>query len=351
MREPSSAARSLGKNDWVADRVVRLLNGLLESVRLPGRLRDRRAGPALAALGAVGLLALLGAWWLAARAPARGAFPRSASELTAATLDGRLTAALERLQSDPDDLQGLVEAGTLNFLKGADHYRAAINQLETARRLGALDGRIFFYLGVMYQAEGLVPFAIAEYERFVRNFPDDREARLLLAKLLFQTGRYEDAAVHYQSMRAPRGPTDPVIEENLGLSLLALKRLDEAAKSFEPLLAQPPFEARARFHLGRIAYEQGRYDEAGRHLAVAAAASPERLAGVDLAALWSAHAANAERLLDWEAAKQRWDRVAELEPKNAKAKAASRAAAAKLRAAKKPAPKPARKAQLPPKKR
>ncbi|MBI5200384.1 MAG: tetratricopeptide repeat protein [Elusimicrobia bacterium] len=315
--------------------------GLLESLRLP-RVRDRRAAPALLALALVAGFAVLGARLLTSRIPGKGGFPRKAQDLGAAALDAQLKAAVDRLDADPEDLHALVEAGTLHFLKGEDSYRTSINELETARRLGSVEPRIFYYLGVMYQEAGLLQYAIDNYERFIRNFPDDREARLLLGKLLYQTGRFEDAAVQYQSLKSPKGAIDPVVEENLGLSLLALKRYDEAARSFDALLSRPAFEPRARFYLGEVAFEQNRFDQAREHLSRASAAGA--VEGVEPVSLWAAVASNDQKLEDWAAAKEHWEKVLQLDPKSAKAKTELGKVKPKLAAAQKKAADAAKKA-------
>lgn len=310
------------------------LVSLLEGLRLP-RIRDRRAAPAILALAAVGAGVVIGAYLLAARLPPKTSFPRDAKGTSASLLDERLKTVGEELEADPEDLEALVEAGTVHFLKGPQYYRNAMNYLEEARDLGALDPRIFYYLGVMYQEEGLLPYAIQEYRKFVRNVPEDREVRLLLGKLLYQTGRYEDAAVQYQSLKAASGTTDPVIEENLGLSLLALKRYDEAADSFRKLLGQPAFEARAQFYLGQLSSDRGQYAGAQERFRAAAAALErgDGVSGLEPVAAWAAIAANDEKVEDWPAAKGHWEKVLALDPKSSTAKTALNRVNAKLRSA------------------
>ncbi|MBI4347041.1 MAG: tetratricopeptide repeat protein [Elusimicrobia bacterium] len=322
------------------------LEGLLDSLRLP-RVRDRRAVPAVLALTLVAGAVIGLAQLLSSRVPG-AAFPRQPQDVPPAALEQRLRAATDRLDDNPEDLQALVEAGTLHFLKGPEFHRTAINELEQARRLGAMEPRIFYYLGVMYQEAGLLPYAVEHYQAFIRNFPEDREARLLLGKLLYQTGRYEDAAVQYQSLKGPRAKFDPVVEENLGLSLLALKRFDEASLSFSALLAHPAFEPRARYYLGQVSFELGRFEQAREHFDRAAIASlaPTGLAGIEPVALWAAIAANDEKREDWTAAKERWEKVLQLDSKSAKAKSSLARVKAKLAAAERAArraaaPKPA----------
>lgn len=309
------------------------LEELLESLRLP-RVRDRRAVPAVLALTMVTGVVIALAWVLSSRVPG-ATFPRRPQDVPPAALEQQLKAATDRLDDNPEDLQALVEAGTLHFLKGSEFYRTAINELEQARRLGAMEPRLFYYLGLMYQDAGLFPYAVEHYQAFIRNFPEDREARLLLGKLLYQTGRYEDSAVQYQSLKGPGARFDAVIEENLGLSLLALKRYDEAALSFSALLAEAAFEPRARYYLGQISFELGRFEQAREHFDRAAAAlrSPGGLPGVEPVAGWAAIAANDEKREDWAAARERWESVLQLDPKSAKAKSSLSRVKGKLAAA------------------
>lgn len=311
---------------------VARLEGLLDTLRLP-KVRDRRAVPALAALGAVASAVVVAAWALSSRLPATAAFPRQAADVGTKGIESRLAAVTERLEADPENLDALVEAGALHYLKGEAYYRTAVNELEEAWQLGAAQPRIFYYLGAIYQAEGLLPFAIKHYQRFVRNVPDDRETRLRLGRLLYQTGRHEDAVVQFQSLKTARGATDPVIEENLGLSLLALKRFGEAAGSFERLVDQPDFQGRARYYLGLCDFEQGRFAQARAQFAQAAARVQAGLPGVEPTSFWAAQAANDEKLEDWAGAKASWEQVLKLDPKSPKAKASLQKVLPKVRAA------------------
>ncbi len=176
-------------------------------------------------------------------------------------IDAALAAAQGRLATDPQDLPALVEVGILHFAKGAQSYPEAINELEEARRLGALDSRIFYCLGAMYQELGLYTFSMQEYQRYLRNYPDDREVRLMAAKLDYRQGDFNSAIKEYERLRF-RDPGDLLVAENLGLSFWQAKLADRAAECFSQLLAAggPPAR-RAQFYLGRLAFESGRVQE------------------------------------------------------------------------------------------
>ena len=122
----------------------------------------------------------------------------------------QIAAAQERLKANPQDIAALVELGTLKFEKGRDSYVEAIGDLEEARDLGALDARIFYCLGIMYQEEGLFPFALTEYKRFLRHYPEDKEVRMLTAKLYYKMGLFSEAVNEYDRLKFQ----DPVIRSS-----------------------------------------------------------------------------------------------------------------------------------------
>lgn len=272
-----------------------------------------------------------GAWRLAPRrVDAR--FPRKEMEhLPQAELVRRLEAATERLVANPQDMQALLDAGILHFQRGRSSYPDAINALEEARKLGVLDSRVFYYLGVMYQEEGLYPFAMTEYRRFLRHHPKDRETRLLLAKLLYQSGDYVQAAALYQGLRADF-PRDPLVQEHLALSLWALERREEAAELFRSLGEHGETEGRrSHFHLGRMAVEGKEHQKAADHFAFVLPLEGRAELGIPKESVYAAVAANCERLDRPEQAKRHWEQVLRHNPQNARAKAALKSLSLSLR--------------------
>ena len=297
---------------------------------LPPRLREpRNAGPLVAALA----LAAGAFGWAAASGSRLPEFPRRESEFVVPERrDASLRALEDHLKDSPDDLRSLVQAGVLRFQRGSDDYPEAINLLEEARKLGAADPRLFYYLGVMYQAEGLYPFATQEYRRFLRNRPDDREVRLLLAKLLFLDSKAEEALGHYEALRRAAKRADPIVDENAALCLLTLKRSAEAALLLESLLARGGETARrARLRLGLAALEGLRWSEAREHLLAVLPLDGRPDLGVLPATVHAGLAAAHEKLGELDGAKASWEEAARLDSKDAKIRSSLRAATAALK--------------------
>ena len=253
----------------------------------------------------------------------RQAFPRRSAEFpTAPRINEAVAAAEAHLKENPQDIAGLAKLGILHFEKGKDFYIEAINELEEARDLGALDSRIFYCLGIMYQETGLYSFAMEEYKRFLRNHPEDKEVRMLLAKLLYQQKQFPEAIEEYERLKF-YFPKDSMVEENLGLSLWGNKNTERAIESFNHLKTFGSEQARrAELYLGQVDYDAGQYQRALDHLLLSLPKEGEQAVGLPLDRVQAALAMTYQKLNKPEDAKLAWEKVLSLAPGDVKAQAA-----------------------------
>lgn len=309
----------------------------VKPVRAPWSWGGALGGRGVAAAAAA-LVALLfgGLYWTLRERP----LPRPRAQAPEAPqLGARIAAAQDRLKADPKDIAALVELGTLLFQKGKDSYVEAIGTLEEARELGAMDARIFYCLGVMYQEEGLLPFALTEYQRFLRHYPEDKEVRMLAAKLYYRMGLFSEAVGEYDRVKLS-SPDDPVVEENLALSLWGAKQMDRAQASFGQLKALGgDVGRRAEYYLGEIAREAGRMTEAAEHFAAAGLLGGAPLPGLPDDRVHASVGAALQKLGRHEDAKASWEAVLRAAPRDPKAQAGLREANRRLAAARKAAKK------------
>lgn len=313
----------------------------LTSVKTPWALAGGWLNVRVMAIGAaVSVAVLFGALTLMLR---EKPLPRRHADFPAPPqIASQISAAQERLKVNPQDIAALVELGTLKFEKGKDSYVEAIGDLEEARDLGALDPRIFYCLGIMYQEEGLFPFALTEYKRFLRHYPEDKEVRMLTAKLYYKMGLFQDAVGEYERLKFS-DPSDPLVEENLGMSLWGGKLVDRASASFAQLKLQGgDYARRAEFYLGQIALEAAKYQEAYDHFAAAGAGA---LPGLEPQRVPTGLAMAAQKLGKWEEAKAAWEAALRAAPGDAKAMAALRDVTRRANIAKKAADAAAEKAK------
>ncbi|OGS01016.1 MAG: hypothetical protein A2V88_11380 [Elusimicrobia bacterium RBG_16_66_12] len=309
----------------------------LRAVRGPWRPKwDWLSGRALAGLAGFSVVVLFGAlWWMLRDNP----MPRRRVDFPPPPqLMSQIAGAQDRLRANPQDIGALVELGTLLFEKGRDSYVESISALEEARDLGALDPKIFYCLGIMYQEEGLLPFALTEYKRFLRHYPEDKEVRLLTAKLYYGLGMFPEALSEYERLKFS-DPKDPIVEENMGLSLWGAKQMDRALASFGQLKTYGgDFARRAEFYLGQIALEAGKYQEASDRFALCGASNAE-LPGIPVKRVHAGLAMAYQKLGRWEESRASWEAVLRADPKDAKAQSSLREAVRRAAAAKKAAPK------------
>jgi tetratricopeptide (TPR) repeat protein len=179
-------------------------------------------------------------------------------------VEKRLKMLDKKLKDNPDDIFSLLDYGILKYQKGPSHYVDAIASLEEARNKGSTDYRIFYYLGVMYQAVGLYEYAQKEYRRFLNHREDDFEVRMLLAKLLFKEAKFEHAIKEYEYLNL-KYPKNIIVLENLALSRW---KNSESPENIIAVLRKLGEEGsfRADYLEGMMSYENKEFYEAINYL-------------------------------------------------------------------------------------
>jgi tetratricopeptide (TPR) repeat protein len=102
---------------------------------------------------------------------------------------------------------------------------------------------------------------LAILRRFLEGHPDADEARIRYAQGLMSTGRAAEAE-EVLTRLVERRPERVEAQLGLGMAHFHQEEWDEAAAAFRQALGQDPGNAGALFHLGRVAEEQGRYEDA-----------------------------------------------------------------------------------------
>lgn len=151
-------------------------------------------------------------------------FPRAGTLIPEKKLNSKLKRIEQKLEKNPGDLKALVDKGVVCFFKGPSSMADALNALNTAWQFGALDKRIFYYSGILYENLSLFEESQRQYERFLRHEPDDREIQMRLARLLFRMEKWDEAVNVYQELIG-KNPNDVTALINCGLAYA--KRLDE----------------------------------------------------------------------------------------------------------------------------
>jgi tetratricopeptide (TPR) repeat protein len=100
----------------------------------------------------------------------------------------------------------------------------------------------------------------------IEEVPGKKELRL--ANRFFQEGRYEEALAAYKEAAAG-APQDPIIQYNIGVTLLAMERVDEAVAAFRRTIEIQPENIQALKSLGQLYGKMRIYDESVKFYSLA----------------------------------------------------------------------------------
>ena len=96
------------------------------------------------------------------------------------------------------------------------------------------------------QSAGEFAQAADAYDAFLKEHPDNIEARSNLGVVLMRLGRTDAAIAAYREALL-RSPSQQAIRLNLGLALYKSARFDEAAATFAEVVASQPMNLQARY--------------------------------------------------------------------------------------------------------
>jgi len=136
--------------------------------------------------------------------------------------------------------------------------------LQMASQMNPFDASLKFKLALINEEKGNISEAQNLLAEAVGINPAFRQAQDSLARLLIQTGRYEDALKHYQRMFQSLKP-DANSLINYGVLAAQFDREDEAVKSWEDALKLDNNQPNAHFYLGEMLSKRKNFDEAVKH--------------------------------------------------------------------------------------
>ena len=184
-----------------------------------------------------------------------------------------LSHARRVLQDDPASVEALVIAGTA--LIGMERPEAATRYLDEALREDAERADLRLALGTRERARGDLAAAVKQLETSCRLAPEAWETHLFLGRALAEVARQRGnprrlvERSQYHLVRALQLDPPPDLAhslfKDLGISCLLTGRYREAEKFFVRLRADDRYAAIARYYLGQVAYELGKYNNAIQH--------------------------------------------------------------------------------------
>lgn len=203
--------------------------------------------------------------------PQRPPAPNAADEVA---LGQQLFAAARYEEAEPHFLTATrlapKDAGAWNALGTArhaqKHWPTAIEAFERARVLAPNEPQVLVNLAVCRFELQELETAATLFTRALELAPAESRAHLFLARIAVLQGDDARAEREFASATSMAAP-DPVALLHQGIFFLQARRLDEARKALERLVALDPNLPGGWLNLGLVLQKQGKKEEARTHLA------------------------------------------------------------------------------------
>jgi tetratricopeptide (TPR) repeat protein len=177
-----------------------------------------------------------------------------------------------RLANASEKSTRLSSRGLVEF--HADHYREALKLFDEA--VAADEGDIYarYYRAVTRGRLDDLKGAISDLRAVLAAKPDLDQAALEIGVALVQTNQYAEATKWLQQAQRAKDE-DAKASLFLGIAQLRLQQLDSARANFERAAAKDPKESlAAKYYLGVVDYQQGRWTDARQQFTAVAEGSP-----------------------------------------------------------------------------
>jgi tetratricopeptide (TPR) repeat protein len=185
---------------------------------------------------------------------------------------------------DPDDPKMVAAYRNLGITLLSKNPAAAVDPLQHAAEMQPQDAQTKWVLGTALERSGKLDPAIEQFQAAQKLDSRDVEISASLAYALLKAGRFADAEAAYRATLSlsPQGATLRQAHLGLANSLVAQKKLDEAASEFGAYLALNPTDTAARIERASALVDLGKGDDALAELDRAAANGPESLRALKL---------------------------------------------------------------------
>jgi serine/threonine protein kinase/WD40 repeat protein/tetratricopeptide (TPR) repeat protein len=170
-----------------------------------------------------------------------------------------LAALEERLRSDPDDADALIDRGWLRSL--ASRWPDAVADLERGLRLRPDDPDAPIPLAEASLQANNLPVARAALDRHLARSPDDLDARLNRGLVALRLGQFQAAADDFTRVLAD-DPAHAVARYRRARAWIGLGRLDEALADLDALIQSRQQDASLFELRGDVRERLGRPEEA-----------------------------------------------------------------------------------------
>jgi tetratricopeptide (TPR) repeat protein len=172
-------------------------------------------------------------------------------------------ALLNKLLDGKQDLD--IHLSVAQVWEKGKNYSEMAKALDSAEKVSATPSdreRVYFLRGAMFEKQKKLPEAEAEFQKILKEDPDNAGALNYLGYMLVDKNLRVPEALKMIQKAVDQDPTNSAYLDSLGWAYYRLDNLEEAEKYLKQSLARLSKDPTVHDHLGDVYFKQGKLKEA-----------------------------------------------------------------------------------------
>ena len=163
------------------------------------------------------------------------------------------------------------------------NYSLALLQLAELKKQSPLNADILSLQGRLLLLENETPDAVEVYQEYVAEYPDDKQMQFVLAKLLVDSGKVDEAEPHIDELLQV-SPENAMLNQLKATTSAAKKNFAEALSHAEKAIQNGRGDPTLRLIAGFAGYQLQDFETSARHLSYVASSLPDNHPGLKMLA-------------------------------------------------------------------
>ena len=162
-------------------------------------------------------------------------------------------------------------------------YPMALLKLEELKKQSPLNADILSLQGRLLLLQNETPDAVEVYQEYVTEYPDDKQTQFVLAKLLVDNGKIDEAEPHVDEL-LKISPENALLNQLKATTSAAKQNFPDALRHAEKAIQNGRGDPTLRLIAGFAGYQLQDYETSARHLSYVASSLPDNHPGLKMLA-------------------------------------------------------------------
>ena len=187
------------------------------------------------------------------------------------------------------DTRSVYKGLALAFVPILDqNYPMALLKVEELKKQSPLNADLLKLQGQLLLMQEDAPDAVEVYQQYVQEYPDDKQTQFVLAKLLVDSGRVDEAEPHVDAL-LKISPENALLNQLKATISASKNNYSEAQQYAEKAIQNGRGDPVLRLIAGFAAYQLQDYESSSRHLSYVASSLPDNHPGLKMLAASQLH--------------------------------------------------------------